>query len=100
MKRLLIAVAVVLGGCATGATQTSTVEVKVPVAIQPIKPAQVPAVPAPLGPRPQSLSSAADLLLAKLCEFVGYAIKADPLLHVSAGLNQGELPAYPECERR
>jgi PBP1b-binding outer membrane lipoprotein LpoB len=61
MKRLLIAAALVLSGCATGATRKSqTVEVKVPVAVQPIKPEQVPAVPAPLGPRPQSLSAAAE----------------------------------------
>jgi hypothetical protein len=71
------------------AVQTRTVEVKVPVAVQPIKPAQVPAVPAPLGPRPQSLSAAADLLLAKHCEFVAYALKADPLLRLSAGMTDG-----------
>jgi hypothetical protein len=81
------------------ATRTETVEVKIPVAVQPIKPAQVPAVPAPLGPRPQSLSAAADLLLAKHCEFVAYALRADPLLRVSAGMPQQPLPQFPECER-
>lgn len=100
MKRAVIATALALGGCAAGATRTQTVEVRVPVAIQPIKPDQVPAVPAPLGPRPQSLSAAADLLLAKHCEFVAYALKADPLLRLSAGEPQQALPQFPECEGR
>lgn len=89
-----------LAACATPATRTQTVEVKVPVAVQPITAAQVPTPPAPLGPRPQNLSAAADTLLAKVCEFVGYAIKADPLLRLSAGQQQGALPKYPECEGR
>jgi hypothetical protein len=72
----------------------------VPVAVQPIKPAQVPAVPAPLGPRPQSLSAAADVLLAKHCEFVAYALKADPLLRLSAKMGMQALPKFPECEGR
>lgn len=97
MKRLLIATALVLGGCATGATQTKTVEVKVPVSVQPIKPEQVPPVPAPLGPRPQNPSAVADTLLAKVCEFVGYALKSDPLLRLSAGAQPNVLPKYPEC---
>jgi hypothetical protein len=100
MKCLLIATVLVLSGCATPAVQTRTVEVKVPVAVQPIKPAQVPAVPAPLGPRPQSLSAAADALLAKHCEFVAYALLADPLLRLSAGEPPRPLPQFPECERR
>jgi hypothetical protein len=100
MKRLLIITALVLSGCATDATKTETVEVKVPVAVQPITPAQVPAVPAPLGPRPSSLSAAADLLLAKHCEFVAYALKADPLLRLSAKMQMQALPKFPECEGR
>lgn len=100
MKRLLIAIAAVLSGCATGAVQTRTVEVKIPVAIQPIKPVQVPAVPPPLGPRPQSLSAAADLLLADHCKWVAYGLLTDPLLRVSAGEPPQPLPVYPECERR
>lgn len=88
-----------LTACATPATRTETVKVKIPVAVQPIKPEQVPAVPAPLGPRPQSLSAAADLLLAKHCEFVAYALKADPLLRQSAGMQQQVLAQFPECER-
>lgn len=92
-------VALLLAACQTPATRTQTVEVKVPVAVQPIKPAQVPAVPAPLGPRPQSLSATADLLLAKHCEWVAYALLTDPLLRVSAGMPQRPLAKYPECER-
>lgn len=99
MKRLLYTMALVISGCATNATRTETVEVKVPVAVQPIKPAQVPSPPAPLGPRPQSLSAAADALLAKVCELEAYALKADPLLRLSAGMPQSALPKFPECER-
>lgn len=88
-----------LAACQTPAVQTRTVEVKIPVAVQPIKPAQVPAVPAPLGPRPQSLSAAADKLLSKWCEAVGYMLRADPLLRVSAGMQQQALGKFPECER-
>lgn len=90
--------AVLLAGCSTPATHIQTVEVKVPVAVQPIKPDQVPAVPSALGPRPQSLSAAADLLLSKVCELEGYALKADPLLRLSAGMPQQALARFPECE--
>jgi hypothetical protein len=99
INKLICLSCCVLAGCSTPATRTETVEVKIPVAVQPIKPAQVPAVPAPLGPRPQSLSAAADALLAKHCEFVAYALRADPLLRVSAGMAQQPLPQFPECER-
>lgn len=74
------------------------VTVKVPVAVQPIKPSDVPAVPAPLGPRPPSLQQQADALFAKWCEAVAYFLKADPALRLSAGETQQPLPAYPECE--
>jgi ABC-type lipoprotein release transport system permease subunit len=104
---IVIAVAVILAfaiaalsACASDAVQTRTVEVKVPVAVQPIKPDQVPAVPAPLPPRPSSLSAAADVLASKWCEAVSYFLKADPLLRVSAGQQPNPLPTYPECERR
>ena len=98
MKRALI-LALALTGCATGAQQTKTVEVKIPVAVQPIKPAQVPAVPAPLPKRPSSLSAAADVLASKWCEAVSYFLRADPLLRVSSGQAPAVLPTYPECER-
>lgn len=90
-----------LWACAgTPATRIEVKEVKVPVAIHALKPDQVPAVPKPLGPRPPSLSAAADTLLAAHCEFVAYALKADPLIRLSAGLPQLALPPYPECGER
>jgi hypothetical protein len=95
----VIGIAISLAACQTPAVQTRTVEVKIPVAVQPIKPAQVPAVPAPLPPRPSSLSAAADVLASKWCEAVSYFLKADPLLRVSAGQQPNALPTYPECER-
>jgi hypothetical protein len=76
-----------------------TVEIKVPVAVQPIKPAQVPALPSPLGPRPSSLSAAADMLLSDHCKWVAYGLLTDPLLRVSSGQPPRIIPRYPECER-
>ena len=98
MKRIFI-LALLLGGCATGAVKTETVEVKVPVAVQPIRPVQVPPLPNPLPPRPSSLSAAADTLLSKVCEWVAYGLKSHPLLEVSAGEKVTEAPKFPECER-
>lgn len=107
ISKVLVAIAAVaifafliaaLTACSTPATRTQTVEVKVPVAVQPIKPEQVPTPPAPLPKRPASLSAAADLLASKWCEAVGYFLKADPLLRVSAGQPQSALSPYPECE--
>lgn len=94
----LIAAAGVMSSCSTPATRTETVEVKIPVATQPITPAQVPTPPAPLPPRPSNLSAAADTLLSKVCELESYVLRADPLLRVSAGEKLSELPKYPECE--
>lgn len=76
------------------------VEVVKPIATQPIKPADLPAMPAPLPPRPGNLSAAADVLLAKVCEWVAYGLRADPLLKVSAGQGQSTAAKYPECEGR
>jgi len=91
--------ALCLSACSAPATKTVVQTVSVPVAVQPIKAAQVPTPPAPLGPRPQSLSAAADALLSKVCELEAYVLRADPLLRVSAGEPQQALPKYPECER-
>jgi hypothetical protein len=88
-----------LASCATPATRTQTVEVKVPIATHAVNPADVPALPAPLPKRPADARQALDLALAQVCRFVGYALKADPLLRVSAGLPPQEAPRYPECER-
>lgn len=96
----LMFVAAGLASCSTPTVvKTETVEVKVPVAVQPIKPDQVPQPPAPLGKRPNTAPAAADVALAKVCEFVAYALKADPLLRISAGGKPVDLPRYPECER-
>jgi hypothetical protein len=100
MKLVIILLPLALAGCATTpAVKDRIVEVDKPVAVQPIAPAQVPVVPAPLGPRPQSLAAAADSLLSKVCELEAYALRADPLLRVSAGMQQQELPPFPECEK-
>lgn len=90
--------------CIVAACQTPTVvkdrvvDVVKPVATQPIKPADVPAMPAPLPPRPGNLSAAADVLLSKWCEAVAYFLRADPLLKVSSGQAQSTVAKYPECE--
>lgn len=91
--------ALLLASCSTPAVRDRIVEVDKPVAVQPITPADVPAVPAPLPPRPKELSAAADVLLSKWCAAVAYMLKADPLLRVSAGMQQQALGRYPECER-
>lgn len=91
--------AMMLTGCSTPTVRDRIVEVSVPVAVQPIKADQVPAAPAPLGPRPPTLPQAADVLLSKVCELEAYVLKTDPLLRVSAGEKPRELPRYPECEK-
>jgi hypothetical protein len=93
--------ALALSGCASAPpVRDRVVEVKVPVAVQPIAAKDVPPPPKPLGPRPSSLSAAADVLLSKVCELEAYVLKADPLLRLSAGGKPVELPPYPECERK
>lgn len=96
----LVALALLAGCVGSPVVKTETVEVKVPVPVQPIRADQVPAAPAPLPPRPANLSAAADLLLGKWCEAVAYMVRADPLLRISAGGGPGALPRYPECEGR
>lgn len=98
MNRLTLIPILLLAACQTPATRTEYKEVKVPVAVQPIKPEQVPLVPTPLPPRPSSLSAAADVLLSKWCEAVAYFIKANPALRISAGMPPQATPAYPECK--
>lgn len=102
MKRAIIcAVAALLSACASGPViRDRVVEVQIPVAVQPIAPADVPTLPKPLPPRPTSLSAAADVLLAKVCEWVAYGVRADPLLKVSSGQAPVAATAFPECETR
>lgn len=99
---IVVAAALILSGCAHGTPPVveRIVEVDKPVAIQPIKPEQIPALPPALGPRPGSLSQAADALLASHCEFVAYLLVADPLLAIAAGTAARALPDYAECKAR
>lgn len=91
------ALAFLLTGCQTAAVHDRIVEVVKPVAVQPIKPADVPVAPGSLGKRPPTLSQAADKALSGWCAAVAYMLKADALLRVSAGLPPQELGKYPEC---
>lgn len=98
---LALVAASLLSGCAgTPPVQTKIVEVDKPVAVQPIKPADVPAAPPPLGPRPPTLPQAADELLAQVCRFVEFTDRAMPLLTVSAGLPPAQAPFYSECAKK
>lgn len=87
----------VLSSCATPAVKERVVTVNVPVAVQPIKPADVPVLPAPLPKRPADARQALDLALSKVCEWVAFGLRAQPLLQVSSGQAQQAVPAYPEC---
>lgn len=93
--------ALILTACATPppVTKVQTVEVKVPVWMNPLRPDQVPTPPAALPKRSGNLAADADTLLAKVCEFVAYAVQADPLLRISAGEKPALTPAYPECAK-
>jgi hypothetical protein len=92
--------ALALAACQTPATKTVVQEVRVPVAVQPIKPADVPALPTPLPKRPADARQALDVALAQVCRWVAFGLRAEPLLRVSAGLPPQEPPAYPECSKR
>lgn len=102
MRHLIMLAALALSACATtnGVETTKIVEKIVPVAVQPIKASDIPALPAPLGSRPPSAQQAADAAFAAHCRDVAWIIKAVPLLLVSAGLPPAQAPLYPECEKR
>ncbi|HEX8583062.1 MAG TPA: hypothetical protein VF680_01465 [Allosphingosinicella sp.] len=99
LTALCLAAAVPIGGCATGAKQIETAEVAVTHVERAVTPDQVreTAPPAPLGPRPDDTGAAADTLAAKLCEYVGYAGKADTLLQHAAGLTPVQRVFEPVC---
>lgn len=100
MKKIfLILPLFALTACPSGAVQERVVEVSKPVAVYPVKAADVPAQPKPLPPRPSSLSAAADMLLGKVCEWVAYGLRTDPLLRVSSNQVPAEPAKYPECEK-
>lgn len=99
MKKLALLLIVASAGCGGPAVVKERVRtVSVPVAVRPVQPGQIPRLPLPLNPRPSSDAAAGDLLLAKVCELTAYVLAADPLLHVSAGIEPRELPRYPQCE--
>jgi hypothetical protein len=100
LRRNCAAATFALSACQTPATKTVVQEVRVPVAVQPIKPADVPALPAPLPKRPADARQALDVALAQVCRWVAFGLRAEPLLRVSAGLPPQEAPAYPECSKR
>ena len=92
MRRLVIVAALAAAGCgvSTGRrpVEIETQDVVVTHVERAITEQQVreTAPPAPLGPRPPAISGALDAALAKLCEYVGYADRADTLLQHGAGL--------------
>jgi len=99
-SRGIVCIALALAACQNNPpVRDRIVEVKVPVATRPIAAKDVPQLPAPLPPRPKDARPALDLALAQVCSFVAYAVRADALLRVSAGLPPMAPPKYPECER-
>jgi hypothetical protein len=97
---ILIAGALALAACETtghAPVADRIVYVDRPVATQPVKPEQVPAIVQPLGKRPPTLQQDADRALAGFCEAMAYIMKADPLLMISSGQKPRTLPEYPEC---
>lgn len=57
-------------------------------------------LPAQLGPRPSSASAAADLLAAKLCEYVGVAKVEDLLVQHAAGMTPAQRIYEPICSTK
>lgn len=102
----LIVIVLCLVACSTPKVQPiqyvdRTVEVDKPVPVHPIKPEDVPALPAPLGAPPPTWKQRAEAALGKLCEFVAYGLTADPMLHTSAGIPPlATEPVYPECQSK
>jgi hypothetical protein len=100
MRILALSAMLALSACQHAPeARVQTVEVKVPVAVQPITKDQIPALPRALGPRPGNASDAADVALAGRCEAIAFVIRAYPLLLLSAGLPPAQAPKYPECEK-
>jgi hypothetical protein len=102
MRAIIILAALALSACATrppSEPEIRTVEIGKPVAVQPIKPSDIPTAPPPLGPRPPTLQQTADAAFAGHCRDVSWIIKVFPLLQVSAGLPPAQAPDYPECRK-
>lgn len=103
--RLLISTVVCLGLAACATTRVREIETRDVVITRterPLTSAQVEglAPPAPLGPRPGPLSSALDAAMAKLCEYVGWADRADAMLRHAAGLPAAQRIVEPVCQGR
>ncbi|MEA3042956.1 MAG: hypothetical protein QOH47_794 [Sphingomonadales bacterium] len=103
MRRLIILAALAATACATtGARvrEVQTQDVVVTHVEQAITAQQVrdTAPPPPMGPRPATISGALDAALAKLCEYVGYADRADVLIHHGAGLAPASRVFEPVCQ--
>jgi hypothetical protein len=101
MRRLILACAIAaLAGCATAPVkEIATRDVVVTRTEKSVKAADVPTPPAAMPARPGNISAALDLALAKLCEYVGYTEKADPLLQNAAGVSLGDRVREPICRR-
>lgn len=97
---LIIGLALLLAACGEHpqALGERIIEKDIPVAVQPIKPADIPPLPPPLGPRPPSAPQAADAAFAGYCRAISFIIRAFPLLRVSAGLPAAQAGPYPECK--
>lgn len=95
----LAAACLAVAACATGSAEREiqTHEVVVTRTEKAVKPEQVPTPPRPIGARPADASSALDALAAKLCEYVGYADRADPLLQNAAGMTVIQRVLEPLC---
>jgi hypothetical protein len=102
MKKLIAAAAALAAAACTtaGPLEIETRDVVVTRTERPVTEAQVreAAPPAPLGPRPASLSATLDAALAKLCEYVRYAELADPLIQHAAGIAVTQRVAEPVCQ--
>lgn len=104
MKKLILAccasACLALAACASGSTEKEiqTHEVVVTRTEKAVTPAQVPTPPRPIAARPADASSALDTLAAKLCEYVGYADRADPLLQNAAGMTVTQRVLEPICQ--
>lgn len=100
MRILALAAALSIAACASsGVKEIETHEVVVTRTERAVSEEQVRETvpPAPLSPRPADVSSALDVAIAKLCEWVGYGEKADLLLQHAAGISPAQRVVEPVC---
>lgn len=100
---LTVAALIIVAACATppAITRIDTRDVVVTKIERPLTEQQVRETvpPAPMGRRPDAIPAALDLAIAKLCEYVGYAERADPMLMHSAGVAITQRVREPICGR-